>query len=109
MRRRKRLRKKLHRIHLYDVRYEISLSNEWRDRLFASTGSLEIGARHIRNQRLRRAIRRYDLHYLVQTRPPQAGPSNSASLIELHFTAREFPREQRVSWNNAAARLSAQE
>lgn len=68
--------KKLHRIHLYDARYDISLSSQWRDRLFASTGpaAVDVQPSQIRSRRSPRVSRQrisaaMDEHEKANRRP----------------------------------------
>lgn len=97
MQRRKRLRKKLHRAFLYDIRYEISTASALRNRLIAAPGGapLEITPANVRRAVVRAALRRYRLRYLVEA----ILPTEAGALIEFRFTAREFPVIHNVSWN----------
>ena len=103
VRRRKRLRKKVHALYLADMRLDISLSSAWRERLFASsTGTtFRINAHDVRSRALRRAIRRLDLRYAVQVVHPHPPARATASgLVRFTFSSVEFPATCRSSWNN---------
>jgi hypothetical protein len=103
VRRRKRLRKKVHALYLADMRLDISLSSAWRERLFASpTGTVfRVHEYEVRSPVLRCAIRRFDLRYAAQAVHPQPlARTTDNRLVCFTFSSLEFPAIRRSSWNN---------
>ncbi len=99
----KRLRRKLHRKHLLDVAYAVSLSTAWRRRLFAAPAGtvfpIDAASPPVGHRMTDRDIRRLDLRYAVCA---GARPAADGDLVVFRFTAREFPQVRDRSWNNPA-------
>jgi hypothetical protein len=96
---RRRQRKKLHAKYVADLRYELTLSRYWRERLLrlSPDETMLITAEELRASQIEHrwvpAIR-YRLRYSVSVRPLPNG------LVEFSFNSSEFPAVLSWSHNN---------
>lgn len=108
----KRIRRKVHKLYLYDVISDVSISHFWREQLFKSKDGekLLIDNRSYKTDRrlryLHRILCRYSLKYYVSKISNEDGPKwkeDSDSII-FKFEAVEFPEIYDYSDNNPDSR-----
>ncbi len=90
----RRLSKKLHKKYLYDVRYYVSLSEVWRQKLFESRDGDVYRIKRIANPDLQKAIEKYKLVFCVR-RESVSG----TKWIKFVFFPKEFPWMRKESLN----------
>ena len=100
----KRLRKKLHKIHLIDVSYAVSVSSKWREKLFNSSPFEKqlvdlFHCEDISNP-LKSIIKNYNLRYHVYIVPQEEAIDWDSQYIFFKFQPVEFPRLIDFSANN---------
>jgi hypothetical protein len=103
----KRLRKKLHKIHLIDVVYNVSVSPIWREKLFKSVLYKKYIIDKKRNEgtsnRLKKILVNANLRYYVSIIPHEEAygwHDWKSSHIYFKFESVEFPNIKDFSANN---------
>jgi hypothetical protein len=83
----KRLSKKLHKSFLYDIRYSISLSEEWRKKLFEAEDAATFKIKQVPSSKLQEMIQKYRLRFCVMRKSIL-----NSELIKFVFFPFDFPQ-----------------
>lgn len=83
----KRLSKKLHKRFLYDIRYSISLSEEWRKKLFEAEDGTTFKIKQAPSSKLQEMIQKHKLRFCVMRKS-----IINSELIRFIFFPFDFPQ-----------------